>query len=106
RRQHSPGRETDDAVMLRRTGKQLESRGFQVLLKNPDEVIGTPDARPLGVFLMCERPGILHHLRDVETSGVPHVNSPLAVFNTYRERMLTLVAEANAPFRSEERRVG
>jgi hypothetical protein len=97
-RQHSPGRETDDAEILRLTGKDLESRGVQVLLKSPDEVIGTPDARPLGVFLMCERPEILHHLRGLEGSGVPHVNSPLAVFNTYRERMLTLVAEADVPF--------
>jgi len=97
-RQHSPGRETDDAEILRLTGKHLEGRGFQVLLKSPDEVIGTTDARPLGVFLMCERPEILHHLRSMETAGVPHVNSPLAVFNTYRERMLTLVTEADVPF--------
>lgn len=97
-RQHSPGRETDDAEILRLTGKHLEGRGLQVLLKSPDEVIGTPDARPLGVFLMCERPEILRHLRGMEMGGVPHVNSPLAVFNTYRERMLTLVAEADVPF--------
>ena len=97
-REHSPGRETDDAQILRLTGKHLESRGIQVLLKSPDEVIGTPDARPLGVFLMCERPEILRHLRGMETGGVPHVNSPRAVFNTYRERMLALVAEADVPF--------
>jgi len=97
-REHSPGRETDDAQILRLTGKHLESSGIQVLLKSPDEVIGTPDARPLGVFLMCERPEILRHLRGMETGGVPHVNSPRAVFNTYRERMLALVAEADVPF--------
>jgi hypothetical protein len=97
-REHSPGRETDDAEILGLTAKQLEALGFQVMLKTPDEVTGTSDAKPLGVFLMCELPEILRHLRGMEMDGVPHVNSPLAVLNTYRERMLALVAEAAVPF--------
>jgi hypothetical protein len=96
--EHSPGRESDDTEILRLTGKHLEARGFQVLLKTPDEAIGCSDARPLGVFLMCEQPEILHHLRAAETSGVPHVNSPTAVFNTYRERMIAQLGEAGVPF--------
>src|SRR6266540_3446968 len=60
-RAHSPGRESDDTEILRLTGKHLEARGVQVVLKRPDEVIGTVDARPLGVFLMCEQSEILHH---------------------------------------------
>ena len=97
-REHSPGRESDDTEILRLTGKHLEARGFQVILKSPDEVIGTIDARPLGVFLMCEQSTILHHLHGMETTGVPHVNSPIAVLNTYRERMLAQFGEAGVPF--------
>ena len=92
-REHSPGRENDDTEILRLTGKHIEARGFQVTLKTPEEV-GTADPRPLGVFLMCERVGILDRLHALELLGVPHVNSPQAVLNTYRDRM----SEANVPF--------
>jgi hypothetical protein len=96
-REHSPGRENDDTEILRLTGKHLEARGLQVTLKAPEE-LGTADARPLGVFLMCERVEALDRLRPLEAGGVPHVNSPQAVLNTYRERMIALFAEAGVPF--------
>lgn len=95
---HSPGRESDDAEILRLTGKELEAKGFDVVLKSPDEVNGVDGARPRFVFLMCERVPVLERLRALETSGVPHVNSPLAVLNTYRERMLAAFDEARVPF--------
>lgn len=95
---HSPGRESDDAEILRLTGKHLEKHGFQVLLKSPDEVIGATEPTPHGIFLMCERLEILQHLRTLELAGVAHVNSPVAVLNTYRERMIAQCAEANVPF--------
>ena len=96
-RSHSPGREYDDAEILTLVGKGLEARGFQVELRSPDEVtIG--DARPVGVFMMCERREILHQLQILEGRGVPHVNSPRAVLNTYRERMITTFQEANVAF--------
>ena len=97
-RAHSPGREYDDAEILTLVGKDLEARGFQIDLKSPEDVVGTPDARPLGVFLMCERLEALHHLQGLEARGVPHVNSPRAVLNTYRERMIATLAEASVPF--------
>ena len=97
-REHSPGRETDDTEILRLTGKHLELRGLQIVLKTADEVIESEDERPLGVFLMCERPGILQHLRELEARGVPHVNSPTAVLNTYRDRLIAQLAEAGVPF--------
>jgi len=97
-REHSPGRETDDGEILRLTGKHLEAGGFQVVLKTPEEVLGTPNDRPRGVFLMCERLPILEHLRDLELRGVPHVNGPHAVLNTYRDRMIAHFSEANVPF--------
>lgn len=95
---HSPGRESDDAEILRLTGKQLEAKGFEVVLKSPDEVNGLDGARPRFVFLMCERVPVLERLRALEASGVPHVNSPLAVLNTYRDRMIAAFDEANVPF--------
>jgi len=97
-REHSPGRESDDGEILKLTGKHLEARGFQVMFRTAEEVLATPDERPLGVFLMCERLDILEHLRALELRGVPHVNGPLAVLNTYRERMIAHFTEANVPF--------
>ena len=95
---HSPGRESDDTEILRLTGKHLEARGLQVILKSPDEVNGTDDVPPRFVFLMCERLEVLERLRALEARGVPHVNTPWAVLNTYRERMIEAFAEANVPF--------
>ncbi len=95
---HSPGRESDDAEILRLTGKHLEAKGLQVVLRTPEEVTGLPEAPPRFVFLMCERVEVLERLHLLEASGVPHVNSTRSVLNTYRERMLEAFAEANVPF--------
>jgi len=97
-RTHSPGREYDDSEILTLVGKQLEARGFQVSLKSPEDVVGLPDARPRGVFMMCERLEVLHELQALEARGVPHVNRPGAVLNTYRDRMITHLQEANVSF--------
>src|SRR5439155_1651527 len=97
-RAHSPGREYDDSEILTLTGKELEARGFQVTLKSPEEALSSPEPRPVGVFMMCERIAILQRLHAVEARGVPHVNSPRAVLNTYRDRMITQFQEANVPF--------
>jgi hypothetical protein len=95
---HSPGRESDDSEILRLTGKHLEAKGFQVELKTADEVGEIDVDRPRFVFLMCERVEVLRRLRELEVSGVPHVNSPRAVHNTYRDRMIAVLDEANVPF--------
>jgi hypothetical protein len=97
-REHSPGRESDDAEILKLTGKHLEAHGFEVTFKTAEEALGTREVRPRGIFLMCERPQILECLRDLELVGVPHVNGPNAVLNTYRDRMIALFSEANVPF--------
>lgn len=97
-RAHSPGREYDDSEILTLTGKELEARGFQVSLKNPEDVMSAAEVRPLGIFMMCERIPILQRLHVLEARGVPHVNSPRAVLNTYRDRMITQFQEANVPF--------
>jgi hypothetical protein len=95
---HSPGRETDDTEILRLTGKHLEARGFRVVIQSPEEITGLPAERPRGVFLMCERLAVLGHLRELAARGVPHVNTPLAVLNTYRDRMIALLEEAAVSF--------
>jgi len=96
--EHSPGRESDDTEILRLTAKHLEARGFEVVLKTADELASTDGGMPKGVFLMCEQPEILRHLHALQTRGIPHVNSPSAVLNTYRERMVEQLQEASVPF--------
>ena len=95
---HSPGREVDDTEILGLTAKHLEAKGFEVALKSPDEVSGTIEQPPPFIFLMCERLEILRRLRQWEVAGVSLVNTPLAVLNTYRERMVALFEEAHIPF--------
>jgi len=96
-REHSPGRESDDAEILRLTAKCLESHGVQVELK-ATEVLSAGDTPPDGVFLMCERMEALRVLLAWQERGVRQVNGPLAVLNTYRERMIAQFREANVPF--------
>ena len=96
-REHSPGRESDDAEILRLTGKHLEAHGVQVELRAPEELVAT-EAPPDGVFFMCERMEALGTLLAWQERGVRLVNSPLAVLNTYRERMIAQLREANVAF--------
>ena len=97
-RAHSPGREFDDAEILRLTGKHLDAMGFHVSLKTPDEIPVRVSAPPRAMFIMCERTGVLERLRRWEGSGVRIVNSPLSVLNTYREQMVLLFEQARVAF--------
>ncbi|MGH7384968.1 MAG: hypothetical protein ACREKG_07280 [Candidatus Rokuibacteriota bacterium] len=96
-REHSPGRESDDAEILRLTGKHLEIHGVQVELKAPEDLVAA-EAPPAGVFFMCERMEALRTLLAWQERGVRLVNSPQAVLNTYRERMIAQLGEANVAF--------
>jgi hypothetical protein len=95
---HSPGRESDDAEILRLTAKGLEAKGFRVDLKTPDELGVVTNGGPRGIFLMCEQRGALQALGAWEATGVRAVNSSTAVLNTYRDRMIAQFAEARVPF--------
>jgi glutathione synthase/RimK-type ligase-like ATP-grasp enzyme len=95
---HSPGRETDDAEILRLTAKHLEAAGFPVDIKTAEEVGSLTEARPRCVFLMCEDVQVLRQLETWQAEGVREVNDPMAVLNTYRDRMIGQFAEANVPF--------
>jgi hypothetical protein len=96
-REHSPGRESDDAEILRLTAKHLETYGLHVELRAPEELVATEEP-PDGVFFMCERMEALGTLLVWQERGVRLVNSPLAVLNTYRERMIAQLREANVAF--------
>jgi hypothetical protein len=96
-REHSPGRESDDAEILRLTGKHLEMHGFQVELRAPED-LGAGDTPPQGVFFMCERMEALRTLLAWQEAGVRLVNAPQAVLNTYRERMIAQLREADVAF--------
>lgn len=96
-REHSPGRESDDAEILRLTGKYLEGRGFQVELRAPED-LAAAEAPPDGVFFMCERMEALRTLLAWQERGVRLINTPQAVLNTYRERMVAQLREANVTF--------
>ena len=63
-RTNSPGRETDDAEILRLTAKHLEAAGFQVSLKSAEEVGSLTEPRPRCVFLMCEGAEVLRAVHD------------------------------------------
>jgi glutathione synthase/RimK-type ligase-like ATP-grasp enzyme len=112
--QHSPGREFDDAEILRLVAKHVEAAGYQVHLKTPEQLgvvdpclkpAGTgdpstglrPDPLPSLVFLMCERVETLRSLEPIEMQAIPHVNPLQAVLNTYRDRMIPLLAASAIP---------
>jgi len=102
---HSPGRETDDAEILRATARELEARGFDVELKSPDELQETSGAGDGGepppnvhMFVMCERPPIVERLAAWERRGARIVNRPSGIRNTDRERTIALFARHSVPF--------
>ena len=97
-RTHSPGRESDDTEILRLTGKQLEARGYQIVLKTTDDLAVPDESRPDLVFLMCETFEPLRQLAALEARGVLHVNPIDAVLSTYRDRMIARFEAAGVPF--------
>ncbi len=99
---HSPGRETDDAEILRATARELEARGFEVELKSPDELQETSGTSggepPPNVFVMCERPAVVECLAAWERRGARIVNRPSGIRNTDRARTIALFARHSVPF--------
>ncbi len=95
---HSPGRETDDAEILRATARRLEAEGLSVQLKTAEEIDERDTAVPGFVFAMCERPHVLSRLEAWERAGATVVNTPAAIWNTYRDRMLAAFEKSAVPF--------
>lgn len=87
---HSPGRVEDDRAIMNRVGEVLESRGFNVELVDAD---GAADTHCANIFAMCERAAVLDRLSEAQSAGSVVVNSPNAIRNTYRHRMIELFAK-------------
>lgn len=96
---HSPGRETDDAEILRSVAAELSGRGFAAELKAPDELPENRDAAeiPRSLFVMCERAPVVERLAAWERQGVCVVNRPEAIRNTDRERTIARFARYGVP---------
>jgi hypothetical protein len=97
---HSPGRETDDAEILRATAAELSARGLDVALKSTDELPDTEDfaAVPPFLFVMCERIPVVEKLAAWERRGARIVNRPAGIRNTDRERTIALFGKHAVPF--------
>lgn len=97
---HSPGRETDDAEILRATAEELRTRGYDVTLKSPDELPESSSAEdaPPFLFVMCERIPIVERLAAWERRGARIVNRPSGIRNTDRERTIALFGRHGVPF--------
>ena len=87
---HSPGRVDDDAAIMERVADAMRERGFSVELIAADAVMEAP---PANLFVMCERGTVLDRLAAMENAGSIVVNSPAAIRNTYRHRMVKLFAQ-------------
>jgi hypothetical protein len=91
---HSPGRVDDDHAILDCVAGVLRTRGFDVALVGPDAEF---DTRSANIFAMCERGPVLERLQKAQTTGSVVVNSPDAIRNTYRHRMIELFARHQVP---------
>lgn len=91
----SPNRVEDDAAILRLTAEAVRRRGYDVELTRPQDL--SPETEPRMAFAMCEGVDSLKLLEKWESKGFAIVNSPRAVKNCYRHRMLTLLNHGTLP---------
>src|ERR1700744_4623578 len=91
---HSPGRVDDDAAIMERVAAAMRERGFRVELISAEAGMEGP---PANLCVMCERGTVLDRLAAMEKAGSIVVNSPAAVRNTYRHRMVALFPRRGAP---------
>ncbi|MDJ0948349.1 MAG: hypothetical protein QNJ94_05460 [Alphaproteobacteria bacterium] len=95
---HSPGREQDDARILREVGDRLGDVGYTVVLCGAEEAADAVTADVGGIFAMCEQAGALDVLKRAHASGTAIVNTPAAIENTYRYRTVRLLQGQPVPF--------
>lgn len=101
---HSPGRETDDALILREAARHLEDAGLAVTLKTTEEIGDESNGGAGGgeppslLFVMCERREILRRIATWEARGACVVNRSAGIRNTYRDRTASLFARERIPF--------
>jgi hypothetical protein len=87
---HSPGRIDDDAAIMNSVGEALAARGFNVELLASDAADAALETPGANIFAMCERSDVLDRLKSAAQVGAIVVNSPDAIRNTYRHRMVEL----------------
>ncbi|HET7806227.1 MAG TPA: hypothetical protein VFL53_18465 [Pseudolabrys sp.] len=87
---HSPGRVDDDRAIMKSVADALAVRGFSIELVDADAAL---DTHCVNIFVMCERGAALDRLTDAQNAGSVVVNSPNAIRNTYRHRMIELFAQ-------------
>ncbi len=90
---HSPGRIDDDAAIMNRVGEALAARGFAVEFLAADAAEAALDAPCANIFAMCEGGEVLSRLKKAAQAGAIVINSPAAIGNTYRHRMIELFAQ-------------
>ncbi len=94
---NSPGRETDDALILKAVLEQLVPLGFETRAAAPEEA----DALPVGqwdvVLAMCESyPRIMRLKTLAESSNALWINPPQSVLNCYRTTMVPAMQKESA----------
>jgi glutathione synthase/RimK-type ligase-like ATP-grasp enzyme len=94
---HSPGRVDDDAAIMHHVGEAMKQRGFAVTLVTAEEAAPVFEAPNAMIFAMCEQGPILDRLNRAGQGGAVVVNSPDAIRNTYRHRMVELFARQHVP---------
>jgi len=94
---HSPGRVDDDAAILDAVGEALRARGFAVTLLDTEDAAPALAATSAMIFAMCEQGLILDRLQRAAEAGAVVVNTPAAIRNTYRHRMVELFGKARVP---------
>jgi hypothetical protein len=96
--EHSPGREVDDALILRRSAEKLEAQGLTVRLMTAEDLPETDGDLPPFLFHMCESLAILTRLALLEERGVVQVNAASAVLNAHRDRSIPLLESGGVRF--------
>jgi hypothetical protein len=96
--EHSPGREVDDALILRRSAEKLEAEGVAVRLMTADDLPEPEGELPPFLFHMCESLSTLDRLRRYEERGVIEVNAASSVVNAHRDRSIPLLERGGVTF--------
>jgi hypothetical protein len=101
---HSPDRVFDDFEILRLTAEALRSEGVTVDLLRPEQTSAEwwGGFHPEIAFVMCEQERMLEPLSKWEKQGTTLINSVEAIRNTYRYRMVPLLASSPMRFPSSE----
>ncbi len=95
-RLHSPNRETDDALIMRAAIEKLAGLGAETSLAEPESLDEALSRGWDAVIPMCEAyPRILRLRQWQWESDALLINSPEAVLNTYRTRMVPFLEIAH-----------